>query len=329
TITVKPDPELEIRYFQPRDVQGDDPFTPEVEAPIPFTLGVLVKNVGYGPARSVRINSQQPKIVENKAGLILIARLLGARVQDSALDETSLTVDLGDIDPGMTRKGAWDMITSLSGEFIEFKASYTHRDELGGLETSLIRSLEAHFIAHEVLNDQPGHDTILDFLADTDRDELQLPDTLYGSEGEILAVNAEPDATVSTPLNGRTFVVTVNRGFEGWGYARLTDPGQAKLKIASIIRNDGKTVHPRNSWTNIRYRPGDNFKLTYFNLLDHVSAPGSYTYTVTYAEAAPDTTPPLTRLRFVGHVTHTNGNYYITRDTELYFTSEDESPVSI
>ncbi len=43
TITVKPDPELEITYFQPRDVDGDNPFTLDiVESPIPFTLGVLL-----------------------------------------------------------------------------------------------------------------------------------------------------------------------------------------------------------------------------------------------------------------------------------------------
>ena len=29
TIYVKPDPQLEITYFQPRDVEGDDPFTPQ------------------------------------------------------------------------------------------------------------------------------------------------------------------------------------------------------------------------------------------------------------------------------------------------------------
>src|SRR5690625_1229110 len=40
TITVKPEPELDITYFLPRDVQGDNPFTPEVEPPVPFTLGV-------------------------------------------------------------------------------------------------------------------------------------------------------------------------------------------------------------------------------------------------------------------------------------------------
>lgn len=329
TITVKPEPELEIRYFQPRDVQGDDPFTPEVEAPIPFTLGVLVKNAGYGTARTVRISSQQPKIVENRAGLILIARLLGARVQDSPLNETSLTVNLGDVLPGGTRKGAWDMITSLSGEFVEFKASYTHRDELGGLETSLIKSLEAHFIAREVINDDPGRDTILDFLADTDRDADQLPDTLYESQGQILPVNFEPNASVTTPLAGRTFVVTVDRRFEGWGYVRLTDPGQAKLAIESVVRSDGKVINLRNVWTNIRYRRGDNFKLTYLNLFDRVTAPAVFNYTITYATPAPDTAPPVTRLRFSGQVTQSGSNYYITRDTELFFTAEDASPVSI
>lgn len=329
TIVVKPEPQLEIRYFQPRDVQGDDPFTPEVESPIPFTLGVLVKNSGYGTARSVKINSQQPKIVENRAGILLIARLLGARVQDSALNETSLLVNLGDILPSATRKGAWDMITSLSGEFVEFKASYTHSDELGGLETSLIKTLEAHFIAHEVLNDDPGRDTILDFLADTDRDAEQLPDTLYESQGQILPVNFEANASVTTPLANRTFVVTVNRQFEGWGYVRLTDPGQAKLTIESVVRNDGKVINPHNSWTNIRYRKTDNFKLTYLNLFDKVTAPGVYTYTFKYATPPADTVPPVTRLRFVGQVTQSGANYYVTRDTQLYFTSEDASPVSI
>jgi hypothetical protein len=189
TITVKPEPQLDITYFQPRDVQGDDPFTPEVESPIPFTLGVLVQNSGFGIARSVKIDSKQPKIVENKNGLLLIARLLGARVQDSPLQESSLLVNLGDIEPQKVKKGAWDMITSLSGEFVEFKASYRHADDLGGESTSLIKSLNAHFIAREVLNDEPGRDSIKDFLADTDRDSNILPDTLYETDGAILPVN--------------------------------------------------------------------------------------------------------------------------------------------
>ena len=327
SITVKPEPRLDITYFQPRDVQGDDPFTPEVESPIPFTLGVLVKNTGYAPAKKVAINSEQPKIVENKRGLLLVAQLLGARVQDSPLDKTSLTVDLGDIPPGEARKGAWDMITSLSGEFIEFKASYTHAAELGGEETSLIESLEAHFIAAEVLNDEPGRDAILDFLADADRDEERMPDALYESNGNVLPVNTVLDTEVGE-LQGREFTVILRPDVEGWGYARLEDPGQAKYGIEEVIRSDGKVLNLHNVWTNIRYHPLTNKKLTYLNIFDRLEI-GEYSYDCTYASAPDDTDPPVTELRFVGEVTREGDDHYITRDTQMYFISEDINAVSI
>ena len=69
-----------------------------MESPIPFTLGVLVRNSGFGLAKSLKINSQQPKIVENKRNLLLIAQLIGARVMDSPLDRTSLLVGSDDDD---------------------------------------------------------------------------------------------------------------------------------------------------------------------------------------------------------------------------------------
>ena len=61
-IFVKPMPELTLDYFLPTDVYGDDAFTPEIEPPIPFFLGVRVKNNGAGVARSLKIDSAQPKI---------------------------------------------------------------------------------------------------------------------------------------------------------------------------------------------------------------------------------------------------------------------------
>ncbi len=329
SIRVKPEPQLDITYFQPRDVQGDDPFTPEVESPTPFTLGVLVKNSGYGVARSLKINSQQPKIVENKRNLLLIAQLLGARVMDSPLNQASLLVDLGDILPAQTKKGAWDMITSLSGEFTEFKASYTHSSDLGGEETSVIKSLEAHFIAHEVLNDQPGRDKILDFLADTDRDENMIPDALYESEGQILPVNYLAQAVMETsPGAGGVFKVNLNSDRTGWGYMRLNDPGQNRLRIASIVRSDGKILNTNNFWTNTRYAKITNARSDYLNIMDLVDL-GTYSYTITYAAPLVDTTPPVTTLHFVGDSAQSGGKYYISPDTQMYFLSEDQSPVSI
>src|SRR5688500_16036625 len=299
-IYVKPDPQLEITYLMPRDVQGDDPFTPQVESPIPFTVGVLVKNSGYGVARKLKIGSQQPKIVENLTSLLIVAQLIGARVNDQFLTPPTLTVNLGDIQPGQTRKGAWDMITSLSGEFVEFKASYTHASELGGQDTSLIKSLNSYFISHEVLNDQPGRDNLKDFLTDTDNDENFFPDALYESEGNILPVNVLSNAVVTgTAGPGGTFSVTLNADRNGLGYMRLNDPGQARLPIASVTRSDGKVLNANNYWTNVRYAIGSNARLAYLNLFDLVEL-GEYTYTITYGTTGNDNTAPVTTMRFAG-----------------------------
>ena len=329
TIYVKPDPQLEITYFQPRDVQGDDPFTPQVESPIPFTVGVLVKNTGYGLAKSVQIDSQQPKIVENKQNLLLVAQLLGARVADQFVQPSSLLVNLGDIPPGQTRKGAWDMITSLSGEFVEFKASYTHASELGGIETSVIKSLNAYFISHEVLNDQAGRDNLKDFLAITDNNADLIPNALYESEGNVLPVNNLTNLSVTgSAAAGGSYQVNLSADKPGWCYMRLDDPGQARLPIASVVRSDGKTLNPNNYWTNIRYTQIGNIKQTFLNLFDLVDLK-NYTYTVNLAQTVADTTPPVTTLHFVGSVTQSGSTNYITPDTQMYFTSEDASPVAI
>ena len=329
-ITVQPDAQLEITYFQPRDVMGDNPFTPQVESPIPFTFGVLVQNVGYGTARKVVIDSQQPKITENKQNLLIIAQLLGSRVNDSALSNANLTVNLGDLLPGHASKGAWDMITSLSGTFLSVKASYTHSSALGGQETSLIKSINAYLFLHEVLDDRPGRDNVRDFLADTsgalDSIANLVPDSLYESEGNVFPVNLLTNATVSG--SGNSAQVSLTADFAGWGYMRLADPGQALLPIAKVVRSDGKVLNTNNYWTSIHYEPITNFKDTYLNILDLVDL-GSYTYAIAYTNVAADTNPPVTTLLFAGPSTFTNGVYYVTPATQMYFISQDASPVSI
>ena len=328
TITVRPEPQLEITYFQPRDVQGDDPFTPDVvESPIPFTLGVLVKNAGYGPARKVKVVSQQPRIVENLQRLLLVAQLIGARVDDQPLDRASLTIDLGDIEPGKCRKGAWDMITSLSGEFVEFRASYTHASELGGRETSIIKSLNAYFIAHEVLNDQPGRDDLLDFLADTVPDPDNIPDFLYESDCNVLPVNHLTDVEVVS-YDGSQAVVRATADFENWVYMRLDDPAQARYPIAKVVRSDGKVLSEHNVWTNVRYRRSDNARLAFLNIFDFVELGATYEYTVYYRPPESDVLPPVTTLYFAGPVEKAGDVAYVTPDTQLYFIAEDESTVA-
>lgn len=326
-ITVKPEPELEITYFQPRDVQGDDPFTAQVEAPVPFTLGVLVKNVGFGQARSVAIRSEQPRIVENKQLLLLVAQLIGCRVMDAPLDRTSLTVNIGDLDPGRARIAAWDMITSLSGTFTEFKASYTHAPEFGGEETSLIRSINAHFIVHEVIDDRVGRDAVRDFLADTDRDAEQLPDSLYTSAGELFPVNVAPGARVASSAPN-SFVAECVPLVAGASYFRVNDPAQNRRKLARVQRADGSDLNLTNAWTTTRYIKEGNQRFDEFHIFDFMPAVTS-SYTVTYAAPTADTTPPVTSMEFAGPWSAAGGAYYLTPDTQVYFLSQDANPVSI
>ena len=89
TITVTPDsiyvrplPLLTLDYFLTQEVISDDPFTPAIEAPEPFTLGVRIKNTGAAIAKNVKIASAQPKIVENQQGLLINFLITGSYLND-------------------------------------------------------------------------------------------------------------------------------------------------------------------------------------------------------------------------------------------------------
>ncbi|MHB8894636.1 MAG: calcium-binding protein, partial [Candidatus Geothermincolia bacterium] len=164
-ILVKPMPALALDYFLPQDVYADDAFTPEIEPAVPFTFGLRVKNNGPGDAKSVRISSAQPRIVENEQGLLIGFLIEGTEVNGQPAAET-LLANLGNIAANTAGIARWIMTTSLSGEFTQFSAAYTHADALGGQVTSLIEGVATHTLLHDVLVDLPGRDGIRDFLAD-------------------------------------------------------------------------------------------------------------------------------------------------------------------
>src|SRR5262249_31310527 len=155
---------LVLDYFLPHDVFADDPFTPLIEPPDPFTLGVRIKNNGFGAAQSLAIDSAQPKIVENLQGLLIGFTLTGSFVDDQPAAPT-LTINFGSIPSQSSRVGRWVMETTLSGTFTAFSATFSHADALGGRLTSLIDSVNTHFLVHDVRVDLPGRDSVRDFLA--------------------------------------------------------------------------------------------------------------------------------------------------------------------
>lgn len=272
-IYVKPLPELTLDYFLPKDVYADDAFTTEIEPPVPFTLGVRVSNNGDGPAQNVKIESAQPEIVENEQGLLIDFRIEGSTVQDQP-SIPSLLVDFGTIETGAASMGRWSMITTLSGEFVDFDAEFTHADELGGQLTSLIDSVFTHTLVHDVLVDLPGRDSVRDFLAQ----DAQL--RVYESNNTDTIVS---DVSGSSSLGAATVSGTLVRHSlhsvpaAGFTYIKIPDPYNGTKAFNSVIRSDGKILPAANAWTSKtrKAEPSDGWDY-YLNLFD-VESTGQYT----------------------------------------------------
>jgi hypothetical protein len=281
-IFVKPMPELTLDYFLPSDVYGDDAFTPEIEPPIPFPLGVRVKNTGTGIARSLKIDSAQPKIVDNAQGLLIGFNIESTEVNGKSIPN-SLLADFGDIQPNGSGLGRWMMTCTLSGRFVEFKAEFTHSDELGGKLTSLLEAVNTHFLVHDVLVDLPGRDTIKDFLA-KDGDVYRT----YESEGIDTDVTDQSSysSLVFKSQTGTESTYTLSTpATTGFMYVRLTDPFGGQKIVKEVVRSDGKRIKPENGWLS-KTRVGSNPWQYFFNLFDANTA-NSYTVVFTDSAAGP------------------------------------------
>lgn len=244
-ITVKPLPLLTLDYFLTQDVWADDPLTAEVEPVEPFTLGVRVKNNGLATAKNLKIDSAQPKIIENKQGLLINFTLTGSYVNDAPTQNT-LLIDFGDIAASTSKMGRWNMETTLAGKFTEFTARFTHADELGGAMTSILQATNAHFLLRDVRVDLTGRDLVRDFLA-KDGDVIRV----YESDGPDTEVTDRSAVATLTPTTGSNGNATYRLSFPataGFAYVRLPDPYNGTKVLGKIIRSDAKQLASENVW---------------------------------------------------------------------------------
>jgi len=334
-ITVRPTAQLYLDYFMPYAVLGDNPFTPQTEAPVPFPLAVRVLNDGYGPANKLKIDSAQPEIVANDQGLLVDFKLLGAAVNDSAVFP-SLTVDMGDVPSKGGATGYWEMISTLSGRFEKFSATFSHDSELGGELTSLIKADPGtHYLTKRILVNLPERDGLLDFLADTDGDAEHLPDTIFESEYPddatdlestqtpvtvLFPVSAPDRPTVEEPQVSVSLALGGHEG--GWIYSRMVDPSQGLLKLENVVRADGVALNPNNFWVaeglDKDYKP--TFTLQFVDYRASAVAPGMYTLVFTQPDE--DVTAPTSTLVFDGPAVEGETTYLVP-ETRIVFTARD------
>jgi len=333
-ITVKPTAQLVLDYFVPYAVLGDNPFTPDVEAPVPYELAVRVTNDGYGPAWKLKIDSAQPKIVENKQGLLIDFQLLGSSVNDAAVNPT-LMVDMGDVASKDISTAYWSMISTLSGRFEDFKVTFTHSDDLGGKLTSLIRETNAYYLTHRVRVNLAGRDKFLDFLADTDKDAEHLPDTIFESEypaGMPYIESTVAPVTVVYPTAPPQRPTAANQDVEvtldmsahptGWIYTKMDDPAQGMQKLLGVVRADGVRLDPNNYW--IDKGLDKDYKTIYkLQFVDYRDEASPASYTLYYSVPEVDVTPPLSALVLDGPDLTADGRYFITPQTRIIVIAGD------
>jgi len=276
TVTVKPQPLLTLDYFLARDVYADDAFTPQVEPPVPFTLGVRIKNTGGGTALATTIESAQPKIVDNQQGLAIGFQILDSFVNDQPAAKT-LLINFGDIGPSVSKVGRWNMQTTLSGKFTDLSASLTHAGSLGGALTSLIQAVNTHLLVHDVQVDLPGRDSVRDFLA-LDGSSLRV----YESDGvDTLVIDQSASARLQAGGVGQyalSFPETT-----GLAYVKLSDPYAGQAQPGAVVRSDGKQLLAQNVWLS-KSRNADLSWAYFVNFFDN-NTTGNYNVTFTGATA--------------------------------------------
>ena len=278
-IIVRPDPSLLVHYFWEKNVIGDDPFSDPVEPSVPFTLGVAVKNAGYGTAYQIQITSGQPEIIENEKGLLVNFMLIGANVGKQNISP-SLTVTLGDLIPNTTIVARWLMISSLMGEFKNYSATFESINPLGEPKLSILDELEIHELIRNVrMYNDKEKDGILDFLVNEHIDFFDYPDALYSSKtltqysvnvGVVLSVHANSDVIFTLKVRTRS-------NSSGWVYYRYEDADHLLSRSALMVNttkieaNETVNLPPENVWITKNHDSKRNTDTFYVHIVDHIS----------------------------------------------------------
>ncbi len=252
TLDVNPSPDLWLHYFMQRDILGDDALTlDKVEPTVPAEFDVMVQNNGFGTAKNVRIESAQPKIVENEKGLAINFALIGSNLNGQPRQIGLTNIDFGNIAPKKSTIGQWWFTSDLLGHFVSYETKLTHLDSRGNPNLSLISGVTLHELIKGVRVYSGVEDGINDFLVNEVQDALEFPDIIYLSNGGTLdvypAVSQSTSGSIGSGNHEIELLVTPKQ--IGWNYIKFSDPGGGLYKIVSVTReDDGQVIPLDNVW---------------------------------------------------------------------------------
>ncbi len=248
TLTVKPSPDLWLKYFMQRDVLGDNPLTKDVVEPsVDAEFSLLIHNKGAGEATNVKIASKQPEIVDNEKGLLITFEITGSSLNGAPKNMGITNIDFGNIPAGGASWGQWFIRSSLLGHFVEYDTQITHVTSFGNPDLTLVSDVSIHELIRsiEVVQDNIP---LRGFLANDVVDSDDYPDMLYLSDGSFKEVNTLSQHHLEA-LNATTWRFRITPAIAGWNYANMADPGSGGLELVEVTReSDGATIPIRNVW---------------------------------------------------------------------------------
>ncbi len=315
TLEVNPSPDLILDYFLQRDIIADDPLTENILEPsLPAELSLMITNDGFGEAKSVKVESMQPRIVDNEKGLAIDFEMIGSNFNNEPKQLGLLEVDFGTIAPKSSTIGQWYFTSSLIGHFVRYDIEVNHKSSFSNTNLSLIKGAYIHELVKSVKAYQEGNDEISDFLVNDIADSKDTPDRLFFSNGSSEEVVAAESVTYSNVISAtnRTTEITINPSTTAWNYGKLEDPGGKFYRLVSIVRNaDGQHIPLENFWqTNVTLRDGLNPKYeNILHVLDKITDISTYTLSyeakdtntvlITHIEGTPEdqsTATPVTEV---------------------------------
>lgn len=257
TLTVKPSPDLWLKYFMQRDVLGDNPLTKDVVEPsVDAEFSLLIHNKGAGEATNVKIASKQPEIVDNEKGLLITFEITGSSLNGAPKNMGITSIDFGNIPAGGASWGQWFIRSSLLGHFVEYDTKVTHVTSFGNPDLSLVSDVSIHELIRSI--EVPKDNTLLrGFLANDVVDSDDYPDMLYLADGTFAEVGILAQHSLEA-VDATTRRFRISPAKQGWTYANMADPGNGALELKEVVReSDGAIIPIRNVWqTDVTLRDG-------------------------------------------------------------------------
>lgn len=292
-IVVNPGPDLNVDFFVPKYILGDDPLTTDMhEHPEKTELAVRIHNKGVVTAKNVTLETAEP-VIRNLYDNDILYYLDEVRFNDEVRAIGLKDIPFGNINTGQAVVGEWKFASDVLGLFGDYDSHVIHSSTGGTPDLSLVSHKKLHELVHPVLVYGTGSDGVLDFLVNDVPDENDTPDSLYFSQGGRTAV--KPVQSISfdhyveevadDPDMDYEITLTVQPSSAGWNYGVVDNPGGEKFQIGGIIRNSDNTYLPmQNLWTtSVTIRDGeDPIHENKLHFLDTLPDNQECTYTLTY-----------------------------------------------